>query len=212
VTVPLIILGAGGHAKVLVDTLLSAGRVTYGLTDADSAKAHISILGVPVIGGDEQVLTFAPETVRLINGLGSVRVTSMRRQLFDKFKCKGYSFEQVVHASAVLASGVVLDEGVQIMAGVVLQTGCHIGTNVIINTRATVDHDCVIANHVHISPGAILCGNVQVGEGSHIGAGATVIQGVRIGSNCMVAAGAVVIRDIPDGVTVIGIPAKEKTL
>ncbi len=95
------------------------------------------------------------------------------------------------------------------MAGAVLQTGCRMGENVIINTRASVDHDCIIACHTHVSPGAVLCGNVQVGQGSHIGAGATVIQGVRIACNGMVAAGAVVIRDIPEGVTVAGVPAKE---
>lgn len=206
---PLIVLGAGGHAKVLVDALLGAGQPVHGLTDTDPAKTGSAVLGVPVLGGDKEVLAFAPEEVRLVNGIGSVRVSVLRHQLYENFKNMGYFFERVVHASAIVASDVVLDEGAQIMAGVVLQTGCHIGENVIINTRAAVDHDCVIGSHAHVSPGAILCGNVEVGEGSHIGAGATVIQGVRIGCNCTVAAGAVVIRDIPDGLTVAGLPAKE---
>jgi UDP-perosamine 4-acetyltransferase len=206
---PLIVLGAGGHAKVLVDALLGAGRPVHGLTDADPAKAGSALLGVPVLGGDKEVLAFAPEAVRLVNGIGSVRVSVLRRQLYDGFKSSGYFFERVVHASAIVAPDVVLAEGAQIMAGAVLQSGCHIGENAIINTRVAVDHDCVIGSHAHISPGVTLCGNVAIGEGSHIGAGATVIQGVRIGRNCMVAAGAVVIRDIPDGVTVAGLPAKE---
>lgn len=208
-SLPLIVLGAGGHAKVLVDALIGAGRPVHGLTDADPAKAGTVVLGVPVLGEDKKVLAFAPETVRLVNGIGSVRVPVLRRQLFDSFKKSGYFFERVVHTSAIIAPDVVLAEGAQIMAGVVLQTGCRIGENAIINTRAAVDHDCVIGSHVHLSPGVTLCGNVEVGEGSHIGAGATVIQGVRIGCNCMVAAGAVVIRDIPDGMTVAGLPAKE---
>lgn len=205
---PLIVLGAGGHAKVLVDALISAGLTVRGLTDAVPAKAGTAVLGVPVLGEDKEVFAFAPDAVRLVNGIGSVRVPVLRRKLFESFKKSGYFFERVVHASAIIAPDVAMAEGAQIMAGVVLQVGCRIGENVIINTRAAVDHDCVIGNHAHVSPGAILCGNVEVGEGSHIGAGATVIQGVRIGQGCMVAAGAVVIRDIPAGATVAGVPAR----
>jgi UDP-perosamine 4-acetyltransferase len=208
-SLPLIMLGAGGHAKVLIDALRTAGVAVNGLTDADPAKAGTHILGVPVLGDDEEVLSFAPEAVRLVNGIGSVRIPYLRRRLFDDFRKSGYAFAQVVHPRAIVAGDVVLAEGVQVMAGAVLQTGSRIGENAIINTRAVVDHDCVIGSHVHISPGAVLCGGVVIGDASHIGAGATLIQGVRIGANCMVAAGAVVIRDVPDGMTVMGVPAKE---
>lgn len=206
---PLILIGAGGHAKVLLDALLGAGQAVHGLTDADPAKAGQVVQGVPVLGDDTEISAFAPEAVRLVNGIGSVRVSTLRRQIYDDFKNRGYFFERAVHTSAVVASDVILAEGAQIMAGVVLQTGSRIGENAIINTRAAIDHDCVIGSHVHVSPGAVLCGNVEVGESSHIGAGTTVIQGVRIGRNCLVAAGAVVIRDVPDGATVAGVPAKE---
>jgi len=206
---PLILIGAGGHARVLLDALLGAGRTVHGLTDAEPAKAGQVVQGVPVLGDDAEVSAFAPEAVRLVNGIGSVRVSVQRRRIFEDFRKHGYHFERVVHASAIVASDVILAEGAQIMAGVVLQTGSRIGENAIINTRAAVDHDCEIGSHVHVSSGAILCGNVSVGESSHIGAGATVIQGVQVGRNCLVAAGAVVIRDVPDGVTVAGVPAKE---
>ncbi len=208
-SLPLIVLGAGGHAKVLVDALIGAGRPVFGLADADPAKAGSIVLGVPVMEGDEKVLAFPPEAVRLVNGIGSVRVSALRRQLYERFKSRGYFFERVSHISAVVAPGTVLGEGAQIMAGAVLQTGCRTGENVIINTHAAVDHDCIIGSHAHISPGAVLCGNVEIGQGSHIGAGATVIQGVRIGCNCMIAAGAVVVRDVPDGLAVAGLPARE---
>jgi sugar O-acyltransferase (sialic acid O-acetyltransferase NeuD family) len=206
---PLIILGAGGHAKVLIDALRLRDGDLLGVTDADAGKKGGRLMGVPVFGGDEEVAKYPAETVRLVNGLGSVRVGHHRRDLFERFKSRGYLFARVIHPSAVLAADAVLSEGVQIMAGAVVQAGCRIGSNAIINTRATVDHDCDIADHVHISPGATLCGGVAVGEGAHIGAGATVIQGVRIGRNSLVAAGAVVIRDVPEGATVAGVPAKE---
>ena len=208
-SLPIIVLGAGGHARVLIDALRGCAAVIQGIAEADRSRHGQTLLGIPIIGGDESVLAFARDSVRLVNGVGTVRVSQLPRQLYDSFRSKGYRFAVVVHASAVVASDVMLAEGAQIMAGAVLQTGCRIGENAIINTRVAVDHDCVIGDHVHVSPGATLCGNVTVGEGSHIGAGATVIQGIRIGRNSMVAAGAVVIRDIADNVTVAGVPAKE---
>lgn len=205
----LILLGAGGHAKVLIDALRSRGLAVQGIVDADPTRHGQQLSGVPIIGGDAAVFAMAPDTVRLINGIGSVRISPLRRHLHEGFTSRGYRFAAVVHAAAIIAPDVELSEGVQIMAGAVVQTGCRIGEGAIINTRAAVDHDCEIGRHAHISPGATLCGNVTVGEGAHVGAGATVIQGVRIGRNSMVAAGAVVIRDVPDGVSMAGVPAKE---
>lgn len=211
-SLPIIVLGAGGHARVLIDALRSRSSVIQGIAEADHGKHGKMWCDIPIIGDDAAVLHLAKDTVRLANGIGTVRVSLSRRQLYDNYKSEGYCFATVVHASAIVAPDAVLAEGAQIMAGAVLQTGCRIGENAIINTRVSVDHDCVIGNHVHVSPGATLCGNVVIGEGSHVGAGATVIQGIRIGRNSMVAAGAVVISDIPDDVTVAGVPAKEMHL
>lgn len=208
-SLPIIVLGAGGHARVLIDALRSRSAVVLGIAEADHDKHGQMLFDIPIIGDEGAVLSFAGDSVHLVNGIGTVRVSLLRRRLYDSFKSKGYCFATVVHASAVVAPNVVLAEGAQIMAGAVLQTGCRIGENAIINTRVAVDHDCVIGNHVHVSPGATLCGDVVVGDGSHVGAGSTVIQGIRIGRDSMVAAGAVVIRDVPDNATVAGVPARE---
>lgn len=205
----MIILGAGGHAKVLIDALRLQSIELLGLADADIGKKGQLLLDVPVLGGDEEVMKHPVETIRLVNGIGSVRVNPLRRQLFEYFKNKGYRFVSIVHPAAIIAGDVVLSEGAQIMAGAIVQAGCHIGINAVINTGAVVDHDCSIGDHAHISPGVTLSGGVQVGENAHIGTGATVIQGIEIGRNCLVAAGAVVIRNVPDGATVAGVPAKE---
>lgn len=207
---PVIILGAGGHAKVLIDALRLQSIELLGIADTDIGKRGLSLMGVPVIGGDEEVMAYPVEAICLVNGVGSVRVNPLRRQLFEHFKNKGYRFANVIHPSAIIAIDVVLSEGAQIMAGTVIQTGCHIGINAVINTGSVVDHDCHIGDHVHISPGATLSGGVSVGENAHIGTGATVIQGIQIGHNSLVAAGAVVISDVPNGVIVAGIPAKER--
>lgn len=208
-SLPIIVLGAGGHARVLIDALRSRSATIVGIAEADPGKHGQTVFDIPIIGDDRAVLLMAAESLRLVNGIGTVRVSMLRRRLYDSFKSNGYFFATVVHASAIVAPAVDLAEGAQIMAGAVLQTGCRIGENAIINTRVAVDHDCVIGNHVHVSPGATLCGDVVVGEGAHVGAGSTVIQGLRIGRDSMVAAGAVVIRDVPDNATVAGVPARE---
>jgi sugar O-acyltransferase (sialic acid O-acetyltransferase NeuD family) len=205
---PVIILGAGGHAKVLIDTLLLTPVEIAGIVDPDQKKHGARILGIPVIGSDDVVLKHGPDAITLVNGVGSVKQPVLRKQLFDMFKAKGYTFAGVLHPSAVIARDVLLAEGVQVMAGAVIQPGCVIGRNVIINTNASVDHDCAVADHVHIAPGVVLSGGVVVEEGVHIGTGATVLQSIRIGRNSIIGAGAVVLQDVPENALVYGVPGK----
>lgn len=208
-SLPVIVLGAGGHAKVLVEALLRASAVISGIVDPDPALSGTQVLGVPVLGGDDIVAGFSPAEIQLVNGLGSIGLTTKRQKVFERFKELGYTFATVVHPSAIIASDVVLSEGAQIMAGAVIQPCCLVGVNSIINTHASVDHDCVVGAHVHVAPGVTLSGGVTVGKNSHIGTGATVIQQISIGSHSLVAAGAVVTHDVKDNSVVKGIPAKE---
>jgi sugar O-acyltransferase (sialic acid O-acetyltransferase NeuD family) len=205
---PVIIIGAGGHAKVLIDTLKSQSVNIIGMTDTDLNKVGKTILGVPVIGDDTVVDNYNNDSVELVNGIGMVANKKTRQQIFDNFKKRGYSFASVIHHSVILASDVELSEGIQIMAGSVVQTGCKIGKNSIINSRVSIDHETIIGSHVHVAPGVTLSGEVLIGSGTLVGSGATIIQGVKVGENAIVAAGAVVVRDVPDGATVMGVPAK----
>jgi UDP-perosamine 4-acetyltransferase len=207
-TLPIIVLGAGGHASVLIDAMLLNGRSIIGIVDNDESKFGNTVLGVPVFGNDEAVLEYGIEQIQLVNGLGSVNSTKLREKVWRKFKEQGYQFASVRHPSAIVAPNACLDEGTQIMAGVVIQTGSHIGANSIINTKASVDHDCQIGANVHIAPGVTLSGGVRVGDNVHIGTGAIVIQGIEIGQGSMIAAGAVTIENVPPGVTIMGVPGK----
>ncbi len=204
---PWIVLGGGGHAKVVIDALLARRYRVPGFTSPEVNAA--SVLGVEHLGDDDALDGYDPEEVVLANGLGSVWTDGRRRDLFVRFRTRTYRFPPIIHASAVVASSVEVGPGVQVLAGAVVQPGCRIHENTIINTRASVDHDCSIGAHAHIAPGVTLSGGVTVGEGALIGTGASVIQGVKIGAGSVVGAGAAVVQDVPAGSTVVGVPAKE---
>jgi sugar O-acyltransferase (sialic acid O-acetyltransferase NeuD family) len=202
---PVIVIGGGGHAKVLVSVLLLRERSVLGFADLNLKLPPL--LGVPHLGNDSSVLDHPPDRVQLVNGVGSISSTRNHQNIYDKFVPKRYCFATVVHPSAVVAPEVQIEEGVQVLAGAVVQPGCRLGANVIVNTGARVDHDCIIGSHAHVAPGVTICGAVHVGTGAYIGAGATVIQGIRIGAGSVVGAGALVIRDVPQGARVVGVPA-----
>ncbi|MBF0161016.1 MAG: acetyltransferase [Magnetococcales bacterium] len=206
-----ILLGCGGHGRVLLATLHGLGWThrLIGMLDPEPATLDMQRWQVPFLGDDAYLSTASGRDIQLLNGLGSVGNTERRRAVYQKFHAQGYPFVTLCHPTAWLADSVTLAAGVQVMAGAVVQAGCQIEENVLINSRAVVEHDCLIRAHAHVASGAILCGNVWVGEGSHIGAGATVIQGVKIGDHVCVGAGAVVVRDLPSGVKVVGVPARE---
>lgn len=204
----IIILGAGGHAKVVLESLKSMFHEIIGFTDINS-KATLQTLRY--IGDDRAVLAYDPEEILLVNGLGSIKDTQKRKKLFDDFKQHGYSFLSAIHPSAIIADDVQLGEGVHIMAGGIVQPGSIIGSNTIVNTKASIDHDCSIGNHVHIAPGVTLSGNITVQDEVHIGVGATIIQAMTIENNSIIGAGAVVIRDVLANTTVAGVPAREVT-
>ena len=200
----LIVLCAGGHARVVIEALRSRGARPTAVTDRDSSRVGTFLGGIPIIGSDQDILEMQSDSVELANGLGnrasrSIPGLSGRRELFGRFAALGYAFPVISHVSAVIASDVSPGEGAQIMAGAIIQPGALIGRNVLVNTRAVIEHDCHIGDHSHIAPGAVLCGGVSVGEGTHVGAGAVVLVGISLGVGSVVAAGAVVAKDVGVG-------------
>jgi sugar O-acyltransferase (sialic acid O-acetyltransferase NeuD family) len=204
---PVIVLGAGGHAKVLIDVLRLTKRVVIGALVPDRQSWGKEIFGIPILGGDDQLEGYSTEEIELVNGIGSVGDLEKRFQIFEEFKIKGFHFSSVIHPSAVIAESVFMSEGVQVMAGCVIQPDCKILENSICNTSVAVDHDCQIGAHCHLSPGVTLSGGVLVGDRTHIGIKAAIIQEIKIGSNCSVAAGSVVVNDVSSNTRVKGVPA-----
>ncbi len=204
-----IIIGSGGHAQVLVDTLMTLGQKPFGYFDRDASKTGTQVLGISILGTDDQLQGDQFRGFELVLGVGSINRLSRRDLLFDQFKRWGYVFRSVVHPTATLSRFATLGEGAQVLAGAIIQTGVRLAENVIVNTGAIVDHDCIIGAHTHIATGAVLSGGVTVGKNVLIGTGAIVKQGITIGDHVLVAAGAVVVHDVPAGVAVMGVPARQ---
>ena len=203
---PVIILGGSGHAGVVLDTLCCMSRQVLGyLAPVQAVQGGCTTIAY--LGTDQDIANYPPGSVLLANGLGSVGLPERRARLFSRFRKMGYGFVTLVHPGAIVAAGVELGQGCQIMAGAVLQPGVSCAENVIVNTRAGLDHDCSVGAHSHVAVGAILSGEVQVGRKAHIGAGSIVIQNIQVGHGTVVAAGAVVVRNVEDNETVAGVPA-----
>jgi sugar O-acyltransferase (sialic acid O-acetyltransferase NeuD family) len=205
---PVLILGAGGHAKVLIDALQQGGSTILGITDPDSRLWGKNLMDAPILGDDSKILEYSPHEVLLVNTLGSTRDTKARQKLFESWKAKNYTFAQVIHPKTILAPEVTLAEGVQVLAGAIINTGTSIAQNTIINTGAIVEHDCMIGAHVHIAPGSRVAGQVHIKDSTHVGIGSTIIQNLIIGEHCLIAAGAVVVTSCKAGSIMMGVPAK----
>lgn len=198
----LLILGAGGHGRVIADAALLAGFTEVGFLDDRPVTMAPPLQVVGASGDFEAVKSDWPD---VIIGIGD---NAKRAALAIALKPAGGHLATVTHPSAVVSATVSIGGGVFVGANAVVGVGAKVGDNCIVNTSASIDHDCELGFAVHISPGCRLGGNVEVGDRSWIGIGATVRHGIRIGKDVIVAAGAVVVADIADGVCVAGVPAK----
>ena len=181
--------GASGHAKVIMDILKVNGINIDGLVDDNPALNEL--LGYPVY---HQQYDLSPMIVSIGNN-------AIRKKIVENLSVE---FGQAIHPTAVVSSTAIIEGGTVVMQGAIIQACSRIGKHCIINTGASVDHECVIEDYVHISPHATLCGNVHVGEGSWVAAGTIVLPGVKIGKWSVVGAGSVVSKDVPDGVLAVG--------
>lgn len=209
------VIGAGGHGKVVTDTLISMGETVRTITDLDPLKHGHAILGIPVAGDDSLIAEQDPKNIYLALGVGIgaggvSEGLELRRSIYNRFTERGYAFGQVIDPSAIVSVNTELGCGVQIMSGSIVQPGVRVEENAIINTHSSVDHDCIIGAHSHVAPGCTLGGGVTVEEGAHISIGAIIAPNVRVGAGSVVAAGATVLNDVAPGSFVCGTPAKEK--
>lgn len=208
----LVVFGAGGHARVVLEILRMTDEFEIvGLLDrGETGRVYLD--GVMALGTDERLVELRKEGVtHYFIAVGSVGSLSPRKRLYDLAAAQQMEAVRALHPRAIISPFAKVGPGTAVLAGAIVNPGASVGENVIINTGAIVEHDCKISDHSHISTGALLCGGVRVGEEAHVGAGATIRQNCSVGRGAVVGAGAVVIKDVPDCVTVVGVPAHDIT-
>ena len=192
---PVILIGSGGHAGVLVE-ILEANRIkTLGIVDPNKRTGE-KYFGLEVIGNDSIIRQHSPKEIYLVNGLGSLPGVNTRWEISEKFRSLEYKFLSLIHPNASVSRDVKIGEGVQIMNGSIIQHGVTIGKDCILNTGIIVDHNCSIGNYGHLAPGCVLSGGVSIGERVHIGTGSSIIQNIEIGNNVIIAAGSIIHKNI----------------
>jgi UDP-perosamine 4-acetyltransferase len=205
-----ILLGGGGHARVLLEILLQMGAPpVHGILDSDASRWGQALHGVPILGGDDLLGNLPQRGVGYFAvSLGATGDYQPRRRLFEMARSVGLEPVTIVSPQASCSRWATLGAGAQLLPLSIVNAGAQIGINAIINSGAIVEHDCVLGDHVHVASGATLASTIRVGVGAHIGAGATVRQGVSIGEGAIVGAGAVVVDDIAPWSCVVGVPAR----
>jgi len=195
-----LVVGAGGHAKVVIATLQADGRAIGGVLDDAPEAGGRHVLGVPVVGPTSQLAEHTGEAVLAIGANG------VRQRLAAAHP--HVEWATVVHPRAVVHESVCLGAGTVVFAGAVLQPDTVVGAHAIVNTGATVDHDGMLGDYVHVAPGSHLSGGVTLEEGVFVGVGGLCIPGVSVGAWATVGAGACVVRDLSPNVTAVGVPAR----
>lgn len=205
---PIVLVGGGGHARVVADIIELIGTYRIiGFTDVRE-KCILTASGLPYLGNDEVLPgLIAKGITKAAIGVAGFE-NKLRRKLYSRCLNLGFDLPTLCHPRAIVACGALIGGGTVVMAGSIINAGVIVNENVIINTGAIVEHDCKIGHSAQIGPGAILCGNVTVGEEAFIGAGACIVQGVTVGTGAFIGAGAVVTKDVPPGVTVVGNPGR----
>ena len=201
----IMLIGAGGHGRVVLEALTSLGIKPFGFYDDNMEKGRI-IDGIEVKGTILEFMNIEEEYDFVV----CIGKNSIRKTLFERMKEKGKNPLTVIHPKAYVTNNAVIGEGTVVCAGAIVSAGAVIGENCIINTNCSIDHECIIQNHSQVQPGAVLTGNVLIGEMSIIGSGAIIIPGIKIGEKSFVGAGAVVTKNLEPGKVWVGVPAKYK--
>ncbi|MGF1881046.1 acetyltransferase [Vibrio splendidus] len=195
---PIVMIGGGGHASMLVDILRMQNRDIVAIVCPDDLGERAIFSGIPHFFHDDDVFQFEPEKVLLVNGIGVLPKSGLKRKLTQYYLSHGYQFETIVAETASVSPYARLSEGVQIFPGAFVNAGVKVGSHSIINTGAIIEHDSEVGEFNHIAPRALLCGQVKCAEDVFVGAGATVIQNLTLAQGCIVGASTTILSDVKE--------------
>lgn len=205
----IILVGAGGHCKVIIDIIKSVGKYDIiGVTDT-TYRGEKLVLDIPIIGDDNILKSLYNDGVKnAFVCIGALQNIRLRDKIYNELKDIGFNIPVLIHKNAIVSSYASIGFGTCVMPGAIINPGVSIEENCIINTGVVIEHDCKIQRNTHISPKACIAGGVKVGHDTHVGMGSCIIQALHIGNNVIIGAGAVVINNVPDNVVAVGVPSK----
>lgn len=196
---PYVLIGSGGHAKVLIDLLKTNHLNILGCIDPHRSKGDVVYSDVQILGDDQYALSYDPKDVYLVNAIGTRPSkdnsgTAVRKKIYLSYKDKGFTFPPLIHKEAIISESLSIGSATQIMAGAIVQADSKIGENVIINTASVVEHDCHIGHHSHIAPSSTLCGGVKIGIENFIGARSVFFPLVSTHDYSIIRAGSIITK------------------
>lgn len=195
----IVLIGSGGHAKVIVDILMRDNINLYGYVGEENFLFNKRFHKIKHFKNDQDFIKHATNinNFKLLNGIGSIPSKNSRWEVCNLYRKLNFEFESIIDNTAFIANNVTLNIGVQILTRCILQSGVTIGEDSIINTGSIIEHDTIIGKRNHIAPGCIISGGVHISDDVHIGAGAIISQGIRIGKDSVIGSGSSIVRDVP---------------
>ena len=201
-----LLVGAGGHCKIIIDSINREKYEIAGIID-NSLPIGKTICGIKVAGGDSEAVKW--KEAGIINAIITVAGNlEVRSKLIKTYEEIGFNMVSVIHPTAIISTRVSLGKGINVLAGSILNTDAVIGDYTIINTGSIVEHETVIKNNSHIAPGAVITGNCRIGSNTFIGANSVILPNIEVGNKCIIGAGSVVLNHVESNLTVAGNPAK----
>ncbi len=197
--IPILLIGAGGHARACIDVIEHEGRFTVAGLLGVPEEVGRTVLGYPVLGTNDDLLELAGQIGNALVSVGQIKTPQLRMSLFERLEAAGCRTPAIVSPRGHVSRHSQIGDGSIVMHGAIVNAGSTVGRNCIVNSLALIEHDCSVADHCHISTSAAVNSGVQIGRGSFIGSGVTVRQGVTIGDGCVIGMGQRVLKDCADG-------------
>jgi len=198
----IVIVGAGGHSRVVADAAKEAGFTLKGFVDINYKGQEEQILDSPVLGGLDILNNFDPKKTAVNIAIGN---SIERSEIYSKVKATGFSLPPVIHPTAIVSKFAIIETGSFVNTRAIVNAEARVGENSIINTASIIEHETVIGKHCHIAPGVQIGGRVQIKDNVFVGIGSSIVDYISIGNNAIIGAGSVVLKDVEADATVVGV-------